>query len=243
MSAFSKKEVLQYGWQTVRQKMGYFAGLSVIYILASVALAPLQSYFSETPALAFVFGILSFALSLIVDLGFMKIVLKTYDQEPNDMPDLFRYYDLSPRYFLSTILYSLLVIFALIPGIIAIGLFAANGVDAESIGIAEGVLIALVLGVPAIYVMVRFYFFGYFIIDQEAGPIESLKRSFQLTTGHTGQLTILFFLFLFIALAGILSLLIGIIIAYPITTLGTAYVFRKLLEAEDKDIVLLQKSE
>jgi len=236
MPRFSIKEALQFGWQTVRNKLGFFIGLSLVFTLASVVLTPLQTYFSDQPVVSMILAILSIALALIVDLGFMKIMLNTYDKKPADFPDLFRSYDLSPRYFLCTVLYFLLIlIVALIPGVIAFRVFDI-GEAANDLGIIEILIIALLLLLPIIYFSLKFYFFGYFIIDQEAGPIEALKRSAQLTKGQLWPLFLLFLAILGIILLGFVALFVGLFVAYPVAILTTTYVYRKLLETQEQDV-------
>jgi len=234
MSRFSKKDALQFGWQTVRNKMGYFIGLSLVFVLTSVVLVPLQTYFSESPVAALIIAILSIALTLIVDLGFMKITLKTYDGDPTDFPDLFRYYDLSPRYFLGTILFTLLIIVAMIPGIVFVS-FVVSGIGSGGIGTVAGILLGILFLIPVAFVSVRFYFFGYFIVDQDAGALEAFKLSNQLTQGATWQLILLFLITIAIVVAGLLAFLVGLLVAYPVVLLTTTYVYRKLLETQEQD--------
>jgi hypothetical protein len=233
MSRFSNKDALQFGWQTVRNKLGYFIGLSLVFILASVILAPLQATFSDSPVAAMIMAILSIALTLIVDLGFMKITLQIYDGEATDFPDLFRSYDLSPRYFLSTVLYCLLLLVALIPGIIVMSLLPSD-TGVENIGYIQGILVAVLCLVPVAFCLVKFYFFGYFIIDREAGPLEAFKLSAQLTKGATWQIAILFLILFAVVIAGILAVLVGLLVAYPVALLASTYAYRKLLETQDQ---------
>lgn len=229
MTHFSNKEALVFAWQTVRQKMGYFIGLTFVFLFASVILTPIQAQFSEEPVAALIIAILSIALTLIVDLGFMKIALKTYDGEETDFPDLFRSYDLSPRYFLCTVLYAILLLLSLIPGVIVMSLFiSANGDN--NVSVLGGIISAIFFIVPAAYIAIRYYFFGYFLIDQESGPIESLKQSAHLTKGAFWQIFQLFLLVLGVIIIGLLALGVGLLLAYPVALLTVTYAYRKLLE-------------
>lgn len=231
MPRFSKQEALQFGWQTVRGNLGYFFGLSAVFTLASAILTPLQAYFADSPVVALIIAILSIALTLIVDLGFMKITLKTYDGEPTDFPDLFRYYDLSPRYFLSTVLFTLLILTAMVPGIVVVSLVVSS-LGSEGVGTLAGILIGALFLIPVAFVSVRFYFFGYFIIDQEAGPVEAFKLSAQLTKGETWELFLLFLILVAVILVGLLTFIVGLLVAYPVALLTTTCVYRKLQETQ-----------
>lgn len=235
MPRFSIKEALLFGWQTVRNQLEFFIGLTVVFTLASVVLTPFQTYFADQPVVSLIIAIVSVALTLVVDIGFMKITLKAYDNEQTDFPDLFRYYDLSPRYFLCTVLYFILIfVVALIPGIIAFNVFDLTE-RADNLNVLEMLIIAILFILPITYVSLRFYFFSYFIIDQEAGPIESLKRSAQLTKGQLWPLFLLFLAVLGVILLGVVALFVGLFVAYPVSTLATTYVYRKLLETQEQE--------
>jgi uncharacterized membrane protein len=71
-------------------------------------------------------------------------------------------------------------------------------------------------------------FFSYFVVDQELGPIEALKRSAEITQGVKGDLFLLGLALGGINLLGAVALLIGLFATIPTAMLATAFVYRRL---------------
>jgi type II secretory pathway pseudopilin PulG len=87
--------------------------------------------------------------------------------------------------------------------------------------------------VPGIIAMCAFIFAPYFVIDKGLGPIEALKASARITKGH--RLRILAFIgatFL-LAFLGIVLLVVGILVAAPVTAIATARAYRSFSAAAD----------
>ena len=76
--------------------------------------------------------------------------------------------------------------------------------------------------IPGIYLYLRFQFFAQFIVDENAGIIESLKKSWNLTEGHELSL------FLLILIIGVVLFLVGLLVAYPLVIMSQCYVYRLL---------------
>ena len=83
--------------------------------------------------------------------------------------------------------------------------------------------------VPGIYVAVRFQFYGFFVVDEKTGPVESLQRSWEVTDGRVWSLLWLDLILVGINILGMLLFLVGLFVTVPITTLALAYVYRQLL--------------
>jgi len=91
------------------------------------------------------------------------------------------------------------------------------------------VVVGLVfLIVPGIYLAIRFGYYGYFIVDEEVGPIEAFKKSSDLTEGVRMDLFLLFALLIGLNIVGALVLLVGLLVTVPLSQLICAYVFRHL---------------
>jgi hypothetical protein len=85
----------------------------------------------------------------------------------------------------------------------------------------------LLLIFPGIYIMVRLSLFKQIMVDQNAGPIESLQKSWHLTGQHTGNLFVL--LLITWAIGGIGNLmLIGLLFVAPFTELVMVNMYRQL---------------
>lgn len=76
-------------------------------------------------------------------------------------------------------------------------------------------------------------FFGQFallfVIDKGLGPIEAIKASVQLAIRNFAP-AILLFVFVYLATAaGAIVLLVGLLVAVPVSMIATAYVYRRLI--------------
>jgi len=104
--------------------------------------------------------------------------------------------------------------------------------------IASGILFAfattigsILLIIPGIYLMVKLWFFDYYIIDQNAGAMEALQRSFRDTTGSGWSIFGLLILAYLINMIGAFLCGIGMFFTIPITLLSFAYAYRNLASA------------
>jgi uncharacterized membrane protein len=91
------------------------------------------------------------------------------------------------------------------------------------------ILAGLVLLVfPGVYLYLRLQFYMAFIVDENAGIIESFKKSWRITKGKTLSLLVLFFIMLLIILLGNIALIAGVFVAIPFVALIYAFVYRRL---------------
>jgi len=115
--------------------------------------------------------------------------------------------------------------------------FSAYGQQAPKIltyfiaNLIVGVIVtigAFLLIIPGIYLALRLQFFGCFIVEENEGIIESMKRSWAITEGNVMRLFILALAQIAIAIVGALLLGIGIFVAAPLIYMIQCYVFRLL---------------
>jgi len=142
-----------------------------------------------------IFVLVLIFLGIGIYLGFIRLVLKLHDTGSSSVKLLFSCFGLAPKALISTILYGLMVFVGFIAFII-----------------------------PGIYLMLRGFFFPYFIVDKNAGIIDSIKRSFAITRGQVWPL---------FAISMIVPLMVkwgpaGIFILTPLMTVALVYAYRKL---------------
>ena len=82
--------------------------------------------------------------------------------------------------------------------------------------------------IPGIYLALRLQFFQAFIIEENAGIIESLHKSWEITKGQALPLFILALVMIGILILGCILFGIGIFVAVPLIYMMYGYVFRKL---------------
>jgi uncharacterized membrane protein len=198
---FSKGEAIRFGWNTMKNNLGFFIGLLIVAGLITIIPTFLQlATQGDAPGLSFIFAIISGVLQLIIEMGMIKIALKFADNTKAEFGDLFSCLPLFFKYLASSVLYGLITL---------------------------GGLILLII--PGIIWGIKFYFFGYSIVDQGAGPIEALKRSSAITMGAKWDLFLFGLLIIGINILGLLALVIGLFATIPTSMVAIAFVYRKLL--------------
>ncbi|WP_067437922.1 hypothetical protein [Nocardioides jensenii] len=89
--------------------------------------------------------------------------------------------------------------------------------------------IGLVLCVlPGLVVMFLTFLTNYFIVGKGEDAFTAIKSSVSLTTANVGQLLLLALLCFVCIMVGALACGVGLLIAFPVITVATAYTFRTL---------------
>lgn len=78
------------------------------------------------------------------------------------------------------------------------------------------------------FVMLRFYFAFFFIVDQGMGGIDALKASWAVTSNQKLNTFVLALLSGVLVCAGIVALLVGVLIAIPLTYVMWASAYRQI---------------
>lgn len=198
---FTISDAVGYGWDAMKNNMGYLVLVVLIAWVAGGIPSGLQSLASNGRLfwLSTILGLISLAVSVFIGIAFTRIGLKLTAGEQCDYEDLYNGYPLFWNYLAGTILYGLIVL---------------------------GGLILLI--VPGIYWGIKYAFYGYFIVDQEMGPIEALRQSGKITYGDKWYLLGFWIVMFGVWLIGVILCGVGLLFAIPIILVATAYVFRKL---------------
>lgn len=200
-ASFSKKEALKFGWDVTRKNLPLLIGVFLVMWLTGFIPGFFNSYQEEQPAFWGLINIVSYILSIGVSLGSLKIFLSLVDGKKSEFSDLFSFFKVRPifRYFLASLLYGLVVFFGLI-----------------------------LLVIPGIYFAIKYAYYPYFIVDKNTGVFESFSKSGQITKGHIWNLFLFGLLTFLVGIAGVLVFLVGLLVALPVVSLATTYVYRKL---------------
>jgi uncharacterized membrane protein len=242
-SNFTISDVLRDSWKAFSSQMWILAGLIIGYIILTLILnavsTALFSVFSQL-----IYAIASMILALIFELGYLKNLFQALDgDEPR-----FSAYGREARkivtFFVSALLRGLLIFivvsimllpyFYLLYDLSFIGDIVIDPYSAPVIPEGKWPLLflmalgALCLLLPAIYLGIRFMFYQAFIVDDDAGIIDSLKRSWEITKGHTLSLFLLALTSIGIVIAGFMVFVIGIFVAMPLVALMYCSAFRRL---------------
>jgi len=196
---FSKNEAINFGWDTVRNNLGYFIGLGLVIMATGVAPLAIKFVGKISPILSYFMDGVFFVLYLVIQVEIIKIALRFCENNNDRTFDFFSYVRACCNYFLGSILFGLITI----------------------VGI-------MLLIVPGVIWGVRFQFFSYLIVDKKMGAIDALKKSYAITKGATWELSLFGALLVVINFLGFLCLGIGLFVTIPMTMIATAYVYRKL---------------
>lgn len=209
---FNSREALSFGWDAISDRIEFFLGTYLVYALVllihgiflvlTVVFAANASY-----GLAVIFGIITWVLGAIVYAaiftGYIKTSLLLVDKEDFGIADLRPTLGQLWKVIVGGILYFTIV---------GIGL--------------------LLFIVPGIIWAIKYYPFGWLIIDQDLGIIDAFEKSSEITQGHKGELFRFFFSCGLVLLGGALLCLIGLVIAFPVVLAANAHVYRELSGTE-----------
>ena len=198
MKNINKVGLIKDSWELVKKNARLIALLMAAFIGYQVIQGIVQNFFRET-ILATLISLAFTVLTLFLEIGFIKIVLKLVDGQKAEFQELWAY----PQYLLrmigASIVYGLIVVAGLI-----------------------------LLVVPGIYLALRLQFYSYYIVDKNAGALDSLKMSWKVTEGNVFNLFLFMLLLIVINIAGAIALLVGLLITIPVSFVAVTLLYRKL---------------
>jgi uncharacterized membrane protein len=216
-------EAVDFGWNGLKKNVLFFVKLmiivTVLYTLPSVVWGIFFESFipNGVPStegfllMAIPPAIASMIIYLTVELGLLKIALSFRDNKTPEFKDLFRGYPLLTNYLAASIIYGLMI--GVGPILLSAGVFIL-GPNVSPVLIIP---VALIFFVLAVYLSLKYQFYGYLIVDKGMGPIEALQKSGKLTKGALENL----FEFWFELYCGIavIAIILGVLIAIPVGVL------------------------
>ncbi len=105
-----------------------------------------------------------------------------------------------------------------------------NFVNVIIAGIVVSVMVSigfLLLVIPGIVALFLTYFATFFVVDDDAeSPMKAIGDSVKLVSSRVGDSLLLALLNILVLLAGVIALIVGLLVAYPVVVLATAYAYR-----------------
>lgn len=208
MKDFSISEALKFGFEKTKKNFWFLAAVTVVYGAVSFLPSKFNIRFDEqnpdwTALMVFlIFSLAASIVRMLVDMGLIRIALDYSENKKPELMELFSQGDLILKYILGGFLTGLIII---------------------------GGLILFI--VPGIIFAIRLSFVSYLIIDQKAGPVEAVKKSWNLTRGVALKLFLFGIVNGLLNIVGAMLLVVGLFVTFPTTNLATAHIFRKLLKA------------
>lgn len=201
---FTIKSALSFGWETFKKRPWFFIGATalvvVIGFLAGVATGLFELALTGDPENPSGAGsIIEWLISTLINMGLTAFFLRAHDDVAGVSLESLWHPHPFWKYFAATLLVVLVV---------ALGM--------------------LLLIVPGIIFLLMFLFTTFIVIDRNLGPIEAMKESRRITSGHRWKLLGLILLATLINLAGLLALVVGLLVTIPVTVLAFTYAYRFL---------------
>ena len=230
---FSKREIITSSWNIMKPHLSLLI-LAILFIFGlNLLLSALQEeILGDIKAQSILFTIAAFLFQMGLNLGMLRISLNIINNKEVNFSQLFGSFDVLIPYILATIVLIAILLIAASPGIIL--LLVSVSADWDSMSNLEApddwsVIIPIILIIiPAVYISVRLQFYNYFLLDEETGIIESIKRSAEISKGYVGELFLLGAVLSIIILVSIIPLGLGLLISIPLSTMATSYVYLKL---------------
>lgn len=198
-SKFNLTEVLKTSWKRTKEQIWVLMGLFIGYMILQLILSFLFAPGQGSTTALIISNLVSSLLSVLFGLGYYKNMFQALDGEE---PQFSAYGQQAKKLFtflIASILYSLIILIGF-----------------------------LCLIVPGLYLIIRLQFFTAFIVEENAGIIDSLKRSWEITRGEEKQLALLLLLTICLIILGIILFFVGVFVAIPLIIMMQCYVFRKL---------------
>lgn len=200
MNSFGKIDLIKEAWNLLKANIPLFLKVFGVYLIYYIAQYGLTAYFKYNVAGGLISLIFSI-VAIVLELGLIYLSLKLIDGESPTIIDLYSYPNLPKKVlktFIASILYGITVILGLI-------LFV----------------------IPGIYIAIRGMFFSYYIVDKDAGIMDSIKMSWNSTKGGVLNLFLFDLLLIGLNILGALVFGIGLFVTVPVSLLSVALLYRK----------------
>jgi len=200
MNSFGKVALLKEAWETFKKNLNLLLMVVGLYFVYYVGQYLVKIAFYRSP-LAAIFSLVFLIVFLVIQIGTYNLMLRVVDGKTATIKDLYSYTNMTMK-----------ILRNIAAGII-VGVIVAIGL--------------ILFVIPGIYLGIRLMFFTYYIVDKDAGVMDSIKMSWELTRNGVVNLFLLSILFIVINFIGALLFGIGLAITIPLTFLATATLYRK----------------
>lgn len=194
-------EAVKFGWSKIKENFWNLVLITLIWLaISAVFNSTGKSLEKNMPMLSLVVNLCGTLVNMVITLGMIRIGLKVYAGEKFEIAEMFY---CRGEQFLNYLVATILYFLAVLAGFI-------------------------LLIVPGIIVIIRMGLYGYLIVDKKMGIIDSLKESMRLTKGNVFNLFLFWFVLLGILILGFLAIIVGLLVAIPVTVLAYVFIYRYL---------------
>ena len=191
-------QIVGYLSQNTRVSLSIISGFLLILIIRSM-LAIMDTIFiaEEFPIQRIIFILSTSLLIMGMEIGYTKFIFEFIDHKEKKLNFIFNHFHILGRYLSGLLFYYLILIIFSLP--VLIYMYIRYGVEFFNIlssslldpyfqelassyfNFQELMYILILFTIPAIYVMIRIFFWSYLIIDKKYSGFLSIKKSWELT--------------------------------------------------------------
>jgi hypothetical protein len=203
-NTFSVRAVLSKGWSAYAAHWGFLTIASAAVLAISIAVDFVVNRSANFSSILYaVLLVVGLLVNLIIQIGLVRATLLLIDGKPADFRELVT----NSHYFLPYAVSTIMLAAILLVGFTLV--------------IVPGVIAMLVLGYAPILVL-----------DEDLGPVDSLKRSAKLTKGARLRILALYAIVMAMIIASVLAFGIGLIVTIPLSMMISAAALRALQARE-----------
>ncbi len=195
-------ESLKYGWGVMKQNIGFFILLLIVYYAVYLAPSLFAEMFADNFLIYFLFNIALMVWSLLLSMGLIHVTLRMFDGQKPTIGELFSQAGLLGQAVLLYILYTLIVL---------------------------GGFILFVI--PGIIWSIKYSQAFYLLVDRKMKATDALKMSGKLMDGVKLEYFGFMIVAGLVAMAGFVALLVGAFATIPTVMMAYVFVYRHLLKA------------
>ncbi len=194
-------DIFRPSWRLCKSQIWILAGLLIGYMLISFTLSVFMTPLNKSLSGVIVSQVINWVISVIFSLGYAKNMLQTIDGEE---PQFSAYLQPIGK-IINMIIATVLVCFAVVVGFV-------------------------LLIIPGFYFLIRLQFVSLYILEEDAGSIEAIQKSWRLTQGKMGFLVMLLLTQLLLVVIGVCLLGVGLLVTLPLCNMLCCYTFRELIK-------------
>lgn len=198
MTPLVKKALIRDAWGLFKKHWQVLIGGILIIWAVSLVLDAFGKTLDNALA-ELIVAVVSIAISVILQIGYTRIVLDVIARKPVAIEQLIGDKELALRYFGASLLLVLIVFVGF-----------------------------LLLIVPGFVWAIKYSQTTFAIVDKRMGVMESLRYSASLTNGHKGNLFLLILLVVAINILGMLAFFVGLLVTAPLTAVVYGLVYTTL---------------
>ncbi len=201
MNTSTLKTAFEFGYKKTREHLSFLVLTSAIVIVFSILLNGLQKMASDSSViLGALFFALTFAIDIIIKIGYTVIYLKIIEGEDVHIMDLFTLHGTFFEYCVAYVLLSLITIagFSL-------------------------------LIVPGFIIVCMFIFVPILVIDREQSVVEAFNKSYEMTKGNKWYILQFIICTFVLNVLGFFFFVVGLLITIPISYFALMFLYKQLL--------------